>query len=210
MKMNWRRGLLLAGIHLVGAVSLIVRQEAIYWRYTRTASSSFSTGLVRAAFQEEVAISFDPCNWFDLGYDQTMEVDAFANLPAALLTGWHDPCLTRTALGRASERMFGGRNHRAEIASCVALSAWVFIQWLLLGGFPLVHPRRWWLEPGASITLCAAIGILLSLLLHDRAFARIPEILAGLVWLWWMGLLMLRTVQFIRWAISRKAAARIA
>jgi hypothetical protein len=202
---------LLAGINLAIALPPLVWQEKTYWRFTQAANSgsSASMRLVRVSFQEEMTIPFNPCDWFDLR-NQPMEVTAFANLPAAVLTGWYDPCLVKTRLGRAVARVFGTRNHRAEIARCLALSACIFVEWTLVGGFPLVHPRRWWLEPGAVITLCAIVGILLSLLPYEHAFARTPEMVAGLAWLCWSGLLVWRTFQGLHRAFFGRIESKTA
>jgi len=209
--MSWRRGLLLAGIHLAITAPLLVWQEARWWRYTQAANSPpTSTRLVRVAFQEgAVTISLNPCEWFDIGYSRSIEVAGLANLPVAILTDWHDSCLVRTRLGRAAGTVFGTRNHRAEIARCVALCACVFVQWTLVGGFPLMGERRRWIEPGAFITLCAIVGVLLSILPVVYSFARIPGSLAVLAWLWWLGLLVWRTFQVTRRAISSRTSERI-
>ena len=137
-----------------------------------------------------MAVPLDPCHWFDLGISQLEEVSAFANLPTALLTGWHESCLTRTALGRVIRRIIGARNHRAEIAGCTILCALVLIQWVLVGGLPLLRSKQWWLEPGAFITTAAVIGAALTLIPNIYPLARIPMVFAGFGWLWWFGLLL--------------------
>jgi hypothetical protein len=131
--MNWRRGLLLAGINLAIVLPAFVSEEARFWQQTDTdISRRFGARVESVVFQEEMAVPLDPCHWFDLGISRLEEVSAFANLPTALLTGWHESCLTRTALGRVIRRIIGARNHRAEIADCTILCApirWREFQW---------------------------------------------------------------------------------
>ena len=189
--MNWRRGLLLAGINLAIAMPGVVRDSMQFWQYTSGYTAGASRNRVEyVIFQEEVPISLDPCNWADLGHSRLIEVEGFANLPTALITGWHDPCLSKTRLGRFVARAVGGRNHRAEVFDCVSLAIPVSIQWLLVGGLPIVQPSRWWLEPGAFITASAAIAAGLAIIPITQSLARIPALFAGLAWLWYFALLL--------------------
>ena len=196
--MNWRRGLLLAGINLAIVIPAFVWQEAQFWPWTNTdISGRLGARVEHAVFQEEMTVDLDPCHWFDIGSSRLEEVAGFANLPAALLTGWHEACLTRSALGRVIRKVIGARNHLAEIADCICLTALVLIQWILVGGIPLVRPKRWWLEPGAFITTAAIIGASRTLIPRMFELARIPAVSAGIGWLWWLGLVF--------WKIGRLA-----
>jgi len=74
-----------------------------------------------------------------------------------------------------------------------------------VGGYPLVRPRRWWLEPGAFITACTLPAALASLLIPpawDLRFpivdgiAMVPAVVAMLAWLWWFGLLIWKAIRF--------------
>lgn len=189
--MDWRRGLLLAGTNLAIVVPAFVWQEARFWPWTNTdISGRLGARVEHVVLQEEIAVPLDPCQWFDVGSSRLEEVAAFVNLPAALLTGWHEGCLTRSALGRVIRKVIGSRNHLAEIADCTCLSALVLIQWVLVGGFPIVRPKRWWLEPGAFITTAGVIGATLTLIPRVIDMARIFAVFAGFGWLWWFGLLL--------------------
>jgi hypothetical protein len=194
-RMKWRRGLLLAGVNLAIATPGVVLDSREFWQYTGddTARSQISR-VEYVVFQENVPVSLDPCNWFDIGHSRLIEVGGFANLPTTLITGWHDPCLTKTPLGRLVRRVVGARNHPVEVVDCVCLAALLCIQWLLVGGIPLVRPNRWWLEPGAFITACATIAGALAIIPITYSFARIPELFAGLAWLWYFGLLLWKPV----------------
>jgi len=174
--MNSRRGLLLAGINLAIATPGVVRESMQFWQYTGgDTARSQSSRVEYVVFQENVPISLDPCNWLDIGHSRLIEVGGFANLPTTLMTGWHDPCLTKTPLGRLVRRVVGARNHPAEVVDCVCLATLLCIQWLLVGGIPLVRPNRWWLEPGAFITTLAAIAAGLSLIPITYSFAKFRQ-----------------------------------
>ncbi len=189
--MNWHRGLLLAGINVAIAMPGVVRESMQFWQNTAGSVARASPSRVEyVMFQEGVPISLDPCNWSDLGHSRLIEVGGFANLPTALLTGWHDPCLTQTRLGRLSARVVGGRNHSAEVLDCLCLAILISTQWLLVGGLPIIQPKRWWLEPGALITASAAIAAALAIIPITQSLARIPALFAGLAWLWYLALLL--------------------
>ncbi|HEY2467846.1 MAG TPA: hypothetical protein VGI45_08390 [Terracidiphilus sp.] len=193
--MNWRRGLLLAGVNLAIVVPVLVWKEARFWPTTGTDTSSrLGAHFESVLFQEEMALDLDPCHWYDIGSPRLEEVGALANLPIALVTGWHEPCLTRTPLGRLVRRALGARNHIAEITDCGCLTLLVSIQWALVGGLPLVHPKRWWLEPGAFITSAAVVGAAFALIPMMYMLARIALVLVGLAWFWWCGLLIWKPV----------------
>jgi hypothetical protein len=195
--MNWRRGGLLAGIHVAVAASGFVLEELRFWPYTNTdVSSRYGARIESVLLQEQMSVPLDPCHWFDLGYSRLEEVGAFANLPTALLTGWHGACLTRTALGRVVRRVVGARNHRAEIADCGCLSVLVCIQWMLVGEMSLGHRRRWWLEPGAFITAVTVMGVAVSLIPGALLLTRVCEVVVGLAWFWWCGLLIWKPVHW--------------
>lgn len=194
--MNWRRGLLLAGINLAVAMPGVIRESAQFWQDTQGDIARYPSSRVEdVVFQESVTVSMDPCNWFDLGHSRLIEVGAFANLPTALITGWHDPCLSKTPLGRLVVRAVGARNHLSEVVDCVCLAVLLFVQWLLVGGFPLVRPKRWWIEPGAFITASGAIGALLALIPIMYALARISAVFAGIGWVRYFFLLLWKPVR---------------
>jgi hypothetical protein len=55
-------------------------------------------------------------------------------------------------LDHAIEKRYG-RTHKSEAMIVSILSAMIAAQWFLIGWFPLVLWRCWWLEPGAMITV---------------------------------------------------------
>jgi hypothetical protein len=72
----------------------------------------------------------------------------------------------------------------------------IAVQWTLVGGLPLIRPRRWWLEPGAFITICAVPAFVFVLIPPVEEAALFPASFAALAWLWWFGLLVWKTVRF--------------
>lgn len=69
------------------------------------------------------------------------------------------------------------------------------IQWFLMGAFPLVRPKQWFLEPGMFITFCAAIGAFLALFPSLESLPELPAALAGIMWLLWFGWLLWKTIR---------------
>ena len=199
--MNWRRGLLLAGIHVGVAGSLLAWQESGYWRDLKSKQLGPSPSrLELAAFQEDSAITFNPCaddGVWDGEISPQERVSGMANLPVVLLTGWHEPCKSPRFLDSKVESFLGSmdkmRFHRtrgSEILILVILCVLVAVEWLLVGGFPLIQPRRWWLEPGAFITTCTLLGTALATIPHVSHLSVIPALMAALAWLLWFGLLL--------------------
>jgi hypothetical protein len=224
--MNVRRGLLLAGIHLAVAVPLVIWQEARDWPNLRAEWEPAQGPVLRmAAWQEEEAFGFNPCNFWE-SIPATTTVLVIGELPAAIVVGIGEECPARwTVAGslRAALHTPPYRSNRAaEVGIAASFCVLIALQWVLLGGFPLVHPRRWWLEPGALITACSVVsGALLlvagalSLAQNDflvgaaevfLGFARLPAFVSFFCWLWWFGLLFWKSLR----AGWRLAARRLA
>jgi hypothetical protein len=206
--MNWRRGLVLAVIHLTVMVVVILCTEWHYWPGIRSERARTPVVLPPPATAEEVMeANFYPCDEggiIDRPEAPREVLAGAANMPAAMLVGWHEPCAQPTALDTVVERRYG-RTRRAELVilavQCTVYAAW----WLLVGGYPLVRPRRWWLEPGGFITACTIPAALASLLIPDAFASRhpvvamtamVPAMVAMLAWLWWFGLLIWKTSRF--------------
>ena len=86
--------------------------------------------------------------------------------------------------------IFGRNAWQTEAGTAVGLCALVFVQWLLVGGFPLILPRRWWWEPGAMITIFTLITFAMVLIPGVREVSEFAAFFALLAWLWWFGLLV--------------------
>jgi len=191
MKAQWRRGLVLAGVHLAICVPLIMWEESSRWDWVRSQEN-----LPRLEFERPVpppppdavkpaeegeTVSFSPCGlWRHIGWQERIIV--FGELPAAALSQWGEPCPPIWSL--AGLVGVGWPNHdsrRKEVEFSIGLCGLIALQWILVGGFPLIHPHRWFWEPGALITLCTCTGILASF--------------APFLWLFWLALLVWRLLQ---------------
>ena len=206
--MNWRRGFLLAGIHLVVAVGLLTWDESFYWRsLTSEQLVTRPARLQLSALQvEEQTITFNPCA--DDGVeDGEMSPHArilgTANLPVALLTGWHQPCKSPSPLDSMVERSLSSkvekRFHRTRSSETLILAILcllVAVEWLFVGGLPLIRPRRWWLEPGAFITILTLALTALATIPHEANLSGNLSLISACVWLWWFGFLVWKTFQY--------------
>jgi hypothetical protein len=192
--MNWRRGLLLAGINLVVAAISFIQVEANTWQWIRSSSTGAASAHVQvAAFQEEQMLS-NPCDFgiWDNGYTPLSLVAGGASLPVSLATGWHTPCNpNRSMIAKSVQVVFGRNTRRGEVVIVSIVCLLVFAMWLAIGGMPLTHVGSRWLEPGAVITLCTLVGFAL-------AFAPYAELCRGTAfaacigWVWWLGLILWR------------------
>jgi len=153
--MKWRRGLIFAGIHIVVAIPLIVsgRMPRYPVEGTKSLYQNPAPRLKLAAYQEGEQ-TVEPVA--SCGVRRTMPwqesfLDA-SELPAALFSGWDSDCPP----GWTTAGMIGinVRHHtRAqEIRSSAIFCLFIAIQWVVVGGLPLIQPRRWWLEPGSCNT----------------------------------------------------------
>jgi hypothetical protein len=83
----------------------------------------------------------------------------------------------------------------------------ITLQWILAGAFPLIIPRHWWVEPGAFITCCTAVGYGFALVSSMQWLMPLPAFLAALAWLWWLGLLVWKTARFAWRLVTRNRFA---
>jgi hypothetical protein len=125
-----------------------------------------------------------------------------------ILSGWNSDCPARwTVAGLIG---IDARHHTLtkEIASSVAFSLLIAVQWLVLGGLPLVQPRRWWLEPGACNTVCTVVEVLLltigtliaaigteGVLVAAGLLAFLLLLVVLFTWLVWLALLLWKTIK---------------
>jgi hypothetical protein len=217
--MQWRRGLLLAGIHLAVAVPLIVMLEARDEASMREDSDDHappawiaSDPLLKDAPSGDGSqtVTFEPCStWADYATEEW--VAWFANLPAMTLSGWRQMCPPRWTLAGRLNVGYSWLQSPSAIAShrkvdC-GFGLLIALQWVLVGAFPLIRPKRWWAEPGAFITCCAVIGFGLALIRPIEGFARLPALLAAFAWFWWFGLLVWKTSRFAWRVIARRLSA---
>jgi hypothetical protein len=226
--MNWARGLKFAGIHLAIAIPLIASEEIPRWQTEKIHSEVHKNSVVLAAFQEEPStVEFTPiCNeWRSISSAEKLL--SVAETPALILSGWNSDCPARwTSAGILGIDI---RHHSLmqRLESDFSFCCLIAIQWILLGGLPLVRPRRWWREPGAANTalacaaavLCLAItGLEMAHLHPAESITAVFGLIAALAfllilstWLAWICLMLERLCRFgwqaasasLRWARSR-------
>jgi hypothetical protein len=194
---------LLAGIHVVVAAATLVQQEAGVWKMIK-ADADQSVSLRLAAIQEDETITFNICDGSFIGEMSPQEkVVSYANLPVMFAAGWHQPCMAASPLSAFVGERLGRNTHQSEIVTCSIYCVLVFAEWLLIGGLPVVRPRRWWLEPGALITICTALSFVLALIPHIQETALFPMFVVLLAWLCWFFILIWKALRFgwRRWVV---------
>ncbi len=207
--MNWRRGLLLAGINLIAAVPLICLLAArdaqfIKEREPQSAVPAIRPGIVDREFkprvearlvlvQEDQTVSFSPCGLWGHILPQVSAVQ-LGNLPAFVLSQWREACPPRwsiaSMLGVQVAGLSSPDNVKAMRRVDVALCLMIAIQWFLIGGFPLIRSERWWGEPAAFITANTFIAAWIAIIPVVDGLARLPALIAFGGWLWWFGVLL--------------------
>ena len=213
--MNWQRGLLLAGINLAVAAPMILMMEASYQKYALTQDEIMAktardfipkpteppTPEPDQAKPEQAGetVTFSPCEMLAHYPPQVVAVQA-ADMPSVALVGWEYVCPAQWSLaGRLRGKMTGPRTPlwmETQRKIDAGLCLFIAVQWLLMGGFPLVRTRKWWADPGTFITACAAAAGAIALIPVVDDLARLPALIAGLAWLWWFGLLVWKALQF--------------
>jgi hypothetical protein len=215
--MNWRRGLLLAGINLAVAVPMILMMEARDQKYALTEKEIMAKApkddapkppedLTSEPHQaspeqagETVSFTFDPCTmWVE--YPAQVVVMLEAEMPSVALSGWRNGCPPHwTLAGRLRGKMTWPptplsieRQRKIDAGLCLSIA----LQWFLMGGFPLARNRKWWADPGAFITACAVLAGATALIPVVDNFAKAPALIAMLGLLWWLGLLVWKTLKF--------------
>jgi len=214
--MNWRRGLLLAGINLAVAVPIILMMEAKDQKEALTPKEIMAKTPREAVprppepptpkpahanpEQAEETVTFDPCGMWGAHYPTQVVVVQAVGMPSLPLAGWGNGCPPHWSLaGRLRGRwtwpptpLWMETERKIDAGLCLFIA----IQWFLMGGFPLVRTQKWWADPGAFITACTALAGGISLIPVIGEFARLPALIAMLAWLWWFGLLVWKTFQF--------------
>jgi hypothetical protein len=211
--MDWRRGLLLAGINLVAAVPLICllaardarflkereQQSAAPEMRPRTVDRQFNprSGARLVQVQEEQTVSFDPCTLWGHYPPQVSEVQ-LGNLPAFVLSQWQVDCPPRwsvaSMLGVSAAAWTSPDNFKAKRRVDVALCQMIALQWFLIGSFPFIRSVRWWGEPGAFITANNFIAACIAIIPAGDGLARLLALIAFVGWVWWFGLLIWKPV----------------
>lgn len=226
--MNWRRGLLLAGINLAVAIPMILMMEARDQKWELTSEEIMAKSAVLDApkppepptpesapansEQAEEAVTFDLCGMVGAIYPAQIYVVQAADMPSVALAGWRVDCPAHwTLAGRLGERpswrvtpLWMETQRKIDAGMCLFIA----VQWFLVGGFPLVRNKKWWADPGAFITACAVLAGVIALIPFVDGFVKLPALIAMLAWFWWFALLVWRMLQFgwrmaTGWRVSR-------
>jgi hypothetical protein len=202
--MNWHRGLLLAGIHLCIAVPLIVWLAANDATYVRDHSNS-QQRLIDApgvpTGHEGKTISVGPCRTIWVDCPAQITIVRLANFPAFVLTYWRSerpaPWSLAGVLHADSPWPPTPSSVAAQKRVDLGLIILIAVQWFLVGGFPLVRPRRWWWEPGIVVTIGTVLSGLSALTPNhwDDSLATGPVVVGWFAWFWLLGLLIWKTVR---------------
>jgi hypothetical protein len=181
MKVQWRRGLALATIHLAVCTPLIVWEEAHAWDWARSQEGLRPDAAPLVQPGDGEAVAFNPCRtWYRVSLPQRIIV--LGEFPAAAVSRWREPCPPAWSLAGLVGMSWPNRDsRRKEIQSSIGLCSLIALQWILVGAFPLVHPRRWFWEPGPLITICTCTGIL--------------ALLAPILWIIWLVLFAWKVLQ---------------
>jgi hypothetical protein len=78
----------------------------------------------------------------------------------------------------------------------VGLTVLLFLQWLLVGAFPLGKLEKWWADPAVFISGCTIVGTFCALIPPIEEAARLLAAFAVVGWLYWFGLLVWTTLRF--------------
>lgn len=173
--------MLLAGIHLAICLPLIIVEESRIWNWVQSQENWRPVRVPKIQPDAGETVAFSPCNlWSHTSLPQRVIV--LGELPAAVASGWGETCPPGWSAAGALGAGWPGRDsRRIEIKLSTVLSILIALQWILVGGFPLIHPRRWFWEPGALITILTCTGFL--------------ALLAPFLWLLWLILLVFRLLQ---------------
>ena len=211
--MNWKRGFVLAALHLIIAAILISWEEsrALQQRVEQIDTSAASIKLV--AWQDQQ--SFDPCisGFVDFFTTPAERIVQVTDLPAWVLIRWRIPCPPPWTVAGFLHTSFHLKPLQEDFVEAGVLLGLVPLVWIFVGGFPLVRLRWSWAEPGAVITICSQIAAALVPLDSVYRYGK-PEIAVELLmlvamtaWLWWLGLVIRKALR-LGWHITSVSLLR--
>jgi len=217
--MHWRRGFLLAAIHLAVAGAILVSLQARDAAFRKAYLAAHvkppeSAAKPATSPAEEGAVTFDLCQ--DGGhYPAGEDVVRSANIPSFALTGWRIECPAPWTLSGTLhlEPLFGlsAASIAAQREIDLGFLVLIAIQWVLVGGLPLQPLKSGWREPAMFITICTVLAAALLPIPPLSDFARFPALFAIVAWIWWLGLLAWKAGRAVwKFATRRAASSSIA
>jgi len=121
--MNWRRGVVLAAIHLTVAAVVILRAEADYWPNIRSERVRVPVVIPPSATAEEAAFAnFFPCDEggiIDRAFAPREMIASAANMPAALLVGCPALCFGQSCREAIRQNAKGGGSDTSHPMRCI-------------------------------------------------------------------------------------------
>jgi hypothetical protein len=207
--MQVRRGLIFVAIHLAIAIPIIVSLEAansnaISERYRPKAK------LILASQETGETVTFDLCTLTDV-FNNKETVIVLTNPLASIPTGWGVPCPAHwTAAGALGLKWpFSPRYAPAQRKVDLLFVLLIALQWFLIGSFPLRPSARILAQPDWFITITSAVAAAIVWIHPIQGFSRLPALLAFCGWLWFVGLLLWRTLKRVgRFFASRTQEQR--
>jgi hypothetical protein len=218
--MNWRRGLLLAGIHLAVAIPCIVWEESGIWQRLRERESIPVTPPLVVQPSDGSTVYFSPCGGWEF-ISAARAIVVGSSMPAVALSGWRMSCPAHWQIAGMAGETWYRRSRAVEKKAWLGLCVCLVIVWLVVGGFPLRRRDRWYEEPGGFITcctlcsvalvaLCGLIRLAVQMWTHEPwsfegmpSAAAFPSLFGMLAWYWWFGLLVWRLLQGT-WRLIRR------
>jgi hypothetical protein len=195
--MNWKRGLVVAAINLALAVPIIVIDESRDSNYQRSVQQPSKQ--FRPVLLQDDTVGFD-LKTLNFYLPPPVRIVQMTNLPASILSGWHNPAHSRFTVAGAAEAIFGGVNRRSAVFTATGFLVLLFAQWLILASRPIVHPSRRWLEPTIFITTCAFLA--LGALALEGLYA-VPMMAVMVTWFVLLVLGVVRSAKAI-WTVARR------
>lgn len=193
--MHWQRGVAFASIHLILAASVLMWGLSHYWPYLRSVRNQSTPAFQKMASSPNEE-HFNPCDeggGWDGPIPAAYQLFSFANLPVVIASGGeHVPCTFGSSpLVAATEKRFG-RTRKSESIILIVQCAAIACLWFLVGGFPLYFFSKWWLEPGALITILVPLVAVIVFLPGANQIYGTAAVLTFLAWGDWLVLMIVR------------------
>ena len=218
--MQWRRGIVFAAVQLAASLAIIVSIEAdesAMWRDHHSPSGppaetvkKESAPPTKATAGESVEVDLNLCGLLD-EYPPREEIVMFANMPAAIVAEWRNPCPPRWSIagmlrGTAWEMQTPALLDTYRIEDRILLIL-IGVQWLLIGSFPLRHSHNSWRDPAMIIMISSVAAAALSIVPNVESFCTIPLFFIMFAWLWWLAQLARKLLQSaLNWIKGRRLA----
>jgi hypothetical protein len=188
--MHWKRGILLAAIHLAVAVPLIVSYERKVWPYLHTNPEPPQV-VMRDLAEDQggQTVTFSRCEGW-IHYPPSQTIVMMANFPAIAFSGWGLECPPSWSVAGRLHNDWPTRTRQTEKKTALGLILLIPIEWFLLGSFSIFRQKYWRYEPCIVIAGCTVLSGLLYMIPGIGDGSAAPAVFTGLAWyLWFFALL---------------------